>query len=482
MKKNNFDRYLVPRPKKVEELVGQPSILITPETVFEVPENCMQDAAKIIREYFKTDVAIHSVPAGDLPEEHYTLAVENGKISIGASSVEGVRYAIVTLHQLSEAERGVLSSTRRSVPACRIEDGPARSMRVLHFCHYYESEMWEVERFIRLAAYFKYNHIIMEFRGTFPFRKHPEFYWNESPADPGELKRLIRLAKELGLKVTPLQNLLGHGTGVGVGLGKHVTLGLNPQYAPLWEPDGWSFCLSNPHLKGVVKDLVEEMYEFFEEPEYFHIGFDEPFNIGSCSLCRHADLDALVLDYTRFLHDILAEKNCRIMLWHDAFVDRDDPRYEGYAIPDRSQPGFFRIVKDLPRDLIFNFWQYDYSGKDGENPTWPVADDLKKMGFDVTLSPWTDRMVQNSMAKKKDPDGKLYGIIQTSWFAQKGIGNLRAIFLKGAGYCWNPDADTDYGIGDEFTVVTYHIRNICDSMALTDYRRTGTSQFMNFPQ
>ena len=55
-------------------------------------------------------------------------------------------------------------------------------------------------------------------------------------------------------------------------------LNKHPEYAPLFEPDGWSWCLSNPAARRYIEDIVTELCDIFDEPEFFHIGCDEAYD------------------------------------------------------------------------------------------------------------------------------------------------------------------------------------------------------------
>lgn len=54
---------------------------------------------------------------------------------------------------------------------------PGLPFRGIHFCYFAETGEIQLEKMIRPAALCKFNYSVIEFWGTFPFEKHPEFQW-----------------------------------------------------------------------------------------------------------------------------------------------------------------------------------------------------------------------------------------------------------------------------------------------------------------
>ena len=216
----------------------------------------------------------------------YGLTVAEDACTIGASSKSGVLNALNAMRQLVESERGVMTSSKWHVPCVEINDFPSLAFRGMHICWFPETPAWEIEKLIRLAAYFRYNYIVLESWGVVKLESHPEFCWDEFAVRKDEIRRLVRLCRSLGVTLCPQVNIFGHATASRVNSSKHVLLDAHPEYAPLFEADGWTWCISNPFTRKYLSDIVLEFQELFGNPPYFHIGCDEAYNAGNCSLCQ----------------------------------------------------------------------------------------------------------------------------------------------------------------------------------------------------
>ena len=249
-----------------------------------VPEDIASECVEIIRKaalvYWKLDSIsfVVSELQEAIPAEGYSIEVKSEELVLATASVTGVKNALKTLRQLAEPERCVEKFSHFILPAVKISDFPALRFRGVHLCWFPESSIFEIEKTLRLAAYYKFNHAIIEPWGIFKFKSHPEFCWNEFGIDPEEFRRLVRLGKELGITLIPQINILGHAAFARCGSGKHTLLDFHPEYASLFEPDGWTWCISNPAARKCLTDLVLEIYEAFGSPQLFHIGCDEAFN------------------------------------------------------------------------------------------------------------------------------------------------------------------------------------------------------------
>lgn len=415
--------------------------------------------------------------ARNLPPDGYEIAVTADGIRIRASALEGVRYALQTLRQLAEAERGVLTRKAYELPFCRIKDAPAMKFRGLHICWFPENRAWQIERAIRLAAAYKFNYIVLETWGVFPFKKHPYLCWPGRGIDATELKRIVSAAKMLGVTVIPQFNLLGHASGSRENGGKHVVLNNEPEYAPLFEPDGWSWCISNPETRKVLKDCVLEMLDVFGNPPFFHIGCDEARLLGTCRLCRNRELKTLVLDHLIYFHDLLQEHGVRTIMWHDMLLNREDPRWNGYIVCGHEANGLGELYKELPKDIIIADWQYDYPEKDGEPPAWPTAHFFKDQGFDTIVSPAGNLPGLRSLCELAASE-PLFGVLETTW-SELDRGMLSTIFKAGEAL-WHGgrremlDAEFDRGWAPDATcLMHHHLRQVENDLGLHDYESAG---------
>ncbi|MEG1979468.1 MAG: glycoside hydrolase family 20 zincin-like fold domain-containing protein, partial [Victivallaceae bacterium] len=215
----------------------------------------------------KLNITSSELP-NQMPSESYKITITQANILIEAADANAIRYAMNTLRQLAETERGVAKFNCYILPAVTISDAPRLAFRGLHICHIPETPFWELEKEIRLAAYYKFNYVVMEFWGTLRFKSHPELCWSEYGIEQSQVKALLKVAKSLGVTLIPQINLFGHASFSRCGSGKHALLDFHPEYASLFEPDGWSWCLSNPATRQYLTDLVLEIHELFDSPEY----------------------------------------------------------------------------------------------------------------------------------------------------------------------------------------------------------------------
>ena len=91
-------------------------------------------------------------------------------------------------------------------------------------------------------------------------------------------------------------------------------LNFHPEYAPLFEPGGWNWCMSNPESQAVVADLVHELYEFFECPDYFHIGKISCQEFRFCRSCAEKSAEDLLSGQIAALYLSFDENRPRFVL------------------------------------------------------------------------------------------------------------------------------------------------------------------------
>ena len=393
----------------------------------------------------------------------YSIRVSEKKLCITARGTAGMMNAMKTLRQLAEAERGTKRLEGFFLVPCEIDDQPAMEFRGIHLCIFPETPLWDIEKKLRLAAYHKFNYAVIEAWGVFPFRSHPEFCWAEKKKDRSEFKRLIRLGKELGITLIPQYNLLGHAASARHITGKHAVLDLHPELLPLFEPNGWSWCISNPETRRILTDLVLELYEFFEKPPYFHIGCDEAHSLATCYECRKRDLKELLLDHILWFHGLLKKHGSRTIMWHDMLLDKNDKRWKN-CIANGKLGNF---CQELPRDIIIADWQYDRPRPDADSePKWETAKFFKKQKFDVLMCPWLDRRDLESIGKTILSE-HLAGMLETTWNKSDHVCEIFAVAAESA---WNPLV---HPIPATPLTIAEHMRQIGWDMKIREYEQTG---------
>ena len=466
---------LAPLPRQLSFQDGE-EYRLSPGCRFVLRTPAVDAVARLARDYWAiTPEIICADHAEGMAAEAYSLRVTADEIVIAASDLRGVRHAMRTLRQLAEVERGHETFSCHLLPQVEITDAPAMPFRGVHLCWFPETFGWQIEKQLRLAAYYKFNHVVLEMWGTFPFLSHPELCWREHQVDRAELKRLIRLGQELGVTLVPQFNMLGHGSGSSIGNGKHVLLDFNPALQPLLEPDGWSWCLSNPATIKTLAEVMDELHEFFGRPPYFHIGGDEAFNIRTCSACRKMPLCELVKKHLLHLHERLAKRGCQMIMWHDMLLNHHDPRWLNYVVHDRAPINLEPLLAELPKDIVIADWQYKYPESDGVEPTWDSARFFKERGFEVLVSPWLSEKGTLSMGRMAARE-RLTGMLVTTWNGNSGV-NYFKIFSLAAQASWNGDYH-DLGNADAWQMCNFHVRQVGWDMKLDEYVKSGTAKTM----
>ncbi|MCQ2379342.1 MAG: beta-N-acetylhexosaminidase [Victivallaceae bacterium] len=473
---------LAPVPHKIEIIDAACLDMRNPEVSVFTKEKT-DDAKKAVEKTFgswwnaKARVAV-SEGGDNVADEGYQLDTTQGKVIITARDMRGILNAMRSMRQLAEPERGTASGTGFVIPHVRIDDYPEMKFRGLHFLHTRNCKPYQLERAIRLAAYFKYNYFVLEPCGTYKFKSHPEYCF-DGMLDEKEIKRLVKIGRENGITLVPAIPVFGHTGFGGIGSGTHALLDSHPELAPLFEPSGWTWCISNPHAVKFIDDLLAELADAFENPPYFSIGGDEAYNAGSCSLCRQGDYKRKIADHFRHVSDVLKARGMRALMWHDMLFKADDPAWLGSTANGSEKLEGLRSL--MPRDIVLCYWEYRFAkhpyrapekGVDG----FPIVDVARKDGFDVICSAW---MYDTTTALgRKAKEAGCLGILQTTWGQMVNSHNHHTMLSVGGTSGWNPAADCPQVTPERsFTVdwLNRFVRDVNHDMGLTKPEETRTN-------
>lgn len=109
----------------------------------------------------------------------------------------------------------------------------------------------------------------------------------------------------------------------------------------------------------LIYDIIDEIVEVVRPERYVHMGHDEIYQIGLCPRCRdkdHADLYAL---HVTRMHDYLAKKGLKMMIWSDML--QPTQQYKTHPAAER-----------LPRDIVMlDFIWYFHFDLDMEDHILP---------------------------------------------------------------------------------------------------------------
>ncbi len=461
---------LTPCPREIQFFDGEFARLNHVKFLLRGPEKAAGHIAEnAFKEWWNITPELSLLPENSqVRPDGYHLKTSERQIEIEYADLNGLRNALRTLRQIAEPERGRTISGYL-VPQMQIKDYPAASFRGIHLCLFPETEMIEVEKMIRLAAYFKLNYVILESFGVYPFECEPDFCWPDTRFSRDDFRRLVQLGKTLGVTLCPALNLVGHAPwALGSKSGKFAVLNFHPEYAPLYEPDGWCWCFSNPETRKILARFINELCDVFDNPPYFHVGCDEAESMACCSVCAQSETYRLLRDHLLAFHDQLSKRNVRMMLWHDMLVAREDPRWAGFMASGLACHGTAELYKELPRDIVICDWEYERVIP--EDRDFRVAQFFSQNGFDALLCSWRDVPVTVRMGKSVRLN-HFFGMLGTTWMQAFGRG-LQEIFHPLAHACWNPDFDFSQNI-DNMPVFNMHLRDIDLDAKIRSYEHFG---------
>ncbi len=190
------------------------------------------------------------------------------------------------------------------------------------------------------------------------------------------------------------------------------------------------FCPSLRKTRDFLEAYLMETAAIFEQTPFMHVGGDEAWDIGYCSLCRpkartFGGEQKLYLDHFKFIHEIVAGKcGKRMMMWDDMF--------EFYP----------EALARLPRDVLLVSWQYQENvcGWQSHFENLRFFDQFAlydELGFDYLTAPadfsWSNVVSFTAHAERYRPAGALL----TSW--EKKTSLLYKFFptMAAAGQLWN---------------------------------------------
>lgn len=181
------------------------------------------------------------------------------------------------------------------------------------------------------------NTLVMEWEATYPYKKHAVIS-NEYSYTREEVKDFITYCENLGIKVIPLQQSLGHV--------EYILR--NPRYSNLKEDrkDISQLCpMEVLESKALFKDLFSDLAETHNS-DYIHIGGDETYLLGHCEKCqlkvKEESKSKLFVDYMKMITEIVIELGKKPVMWADIILKHPE------------------AASELPKETIFIDWNYGW--------------------------------------------------------------------------------------------------------------------------
>ncbi len=406
--------------------------------------NCFSKTASVldVRPIIGTGTScslyIGEPPVSARMPDHYEILADGRGVLVNAVSAKALMDGFTTLVQLICPVNLDEGREEFYITGVQITDRPSLGFRSVHFCIFPDSALSTIEKAIHMAGLMKFTHIVLEFWGTLRYETIPELAWKERSFSKAEIRTLVDLARSYGMEVIPMINHFGHAPQSRSCYGRHTILNANPRRAKLFEPDGWTWCLSNPDTYRLLSDMRAELFDLCGEGSYFHLGFDEAYSFATCDICRRRVPAELLAEYINRLTDDLAKHGRRPIIWHDELIRNSDFAGE---IPDavvaNGQSHNTDAALDLlDRRVIIADWQYEYRHTGDGGHVNPTASYFQTMGFETVLCPWDNMQNVRTLCE----DARLlsaHGVMLTTWH------HLPAFlpkFLTVADYTWHAKA------------------------------------------
>lgn len=339
--------------------------------------------------------------------DHYAIHADPAGVCVVGRDSAGLLDGIKTLVQLICPVD--LAEGRESfyITAADIHDAPAMGMRAIHICVFLGTKLYTLEQAIHLAGFLKFTHVILEFWGTFRFDCQPALYWEDRSFTKSELHELVDLANSYGMEIIPMINHFGHATQSRCCNGRHVTLNRNPRLTRLFEPDGWTWCISNPDTYKLLSEMRAELADWAGDGKYFHLGFDEAASFATCDICRKKVPHELLAEYINRLTEDICKTGRRPIMWHDMLIQRNQFPEGCYMEANGHKTA--GALELLDRRIIMADWNYAY--QNGFNPTTSY---FIEQGFDTIICPWDNPENIRSITSDVKKYGAM-GVIMTTW-------------------------------------------------------------------
>jgi hypothetical protein len=327
------------------------------------------------------------------PAEAYRLTVTARSVRIVASDGDGVIHAFATLAQLAQP-----THDGYELPCVEISDAPALRWRILSddvsrgplpTMRYFKERIRTIAAF-KMNGYSPYiEHVIVD-------PKHPL----PAPLDgltPAELRELAAYAARFHVALVPEQQTFAH---------MHGTLRWE-RYAGLAElPHGYLLSPAIPESETYVRDAISTILAAVPHPPFFHIGSDEPSDLGRGRSRELVDAQGEGAVYARHVAEtarFVMRSGARPLVWDDALSRHPE------------------LFASLPKELVFVNWHY------GTEPTYvPYIKRIADGGFEQLVSPgannWNEIFPDLDVALGNEgrfisegKNARVLGLFQTVW-------------------------------------------------------------------
>jgi hypothetical protein len=164
----------------------------------------------------------------------------------------------------------------------------------------FDEEVWD--KIINKCAEYKFTHIVLDIGEGIRYESHPEFAV-EGAWEPERVKQEVVRLKEKGITLIPKLNFSA----------AH----------DLWLKEYGREKMSTPEYYEVCKNLINELYEIFDSPEYIHLGLDEESPDIATPENFYRTGKKYLEDY-KYLVDCVKETGATPCFWNSPFLHYEE--------------------------------------------------------------------------------------------------------------------------------------------------------------
>ncbi len=337
----------------------------------------------------QADAPVTVTYAPELPEEAYELTIEDGKVTVSASSEAGEFYARRTLEQ-------IIRTCGEECDDLVIRDAPVLSYRgfLVDSCrHFYGVE--ELKRLIDAAARFKLNkfhwHLTDDQGWRIEIKRYPlltevgsvragsRFGGVDEGGPYGgfftqeQIKEIVAYCAARQIEVVPEIEMPGHFTAA---LSAYPFLGCTGKQIEPTQREGVFpnvLCVGNEDAVAFVKNVLDEVCDLFPG-QYIHIGGDEAPRTRwrRCEKCAArmkrlgiGNYDALQGSFIKEIASFLKERGKTAVTWNESLkggvLSPDDVLVQRWMDRKKLCPAFTRAGgKLIEADFYHYYFDYPY--------------------------------------------------------------------------------------------------------------------------
>ena len=265
--------------------------------------------------------------------EAYSLRISPQGAEIRAKSSAGIFYGMQTLRQLVDGE-----TDKSYLPEVDIHDWPSLAYRgvMMDLSHGPMPTEDEIKRQIDFLASWKANQYYLYSEATIEFKGYPLI-------NPGarytqeQVRRIIDYGRMRHVDIVPCMEFYGH---------LHDVFRLERYSHMSALPYGGEINPRREDVRAMLKDWVTQMAALFPS-HWFHIGFDEPWELERAGNSAGSGPDKLYAEVLREVAGTLQQRGKHVLFWADL--------NEGAELFNRYPD----LISQLPPNVIAVPWYYD---------------------------------------------------------------------------------------------------------------------------